>query len=597
MISGRHHRAILKPPVPFKLPAFFCLTVFLACFSGSLSAQENEARQTERWDYAATGRVMHQPVFGNDGSIYAIVEPRHLVYLSEYGKKLRQKRIPERLSDSLAVGPDGTIYAGTKNGSFYAVNPQGGVVWRLKTERGSFYRPAIDHNGVLYLADDKGGLRALTHQGHQIWGADLPAPVSGDPLLTNGVLIVPCRDRFVRAYRSNGVLAWKVPVRGIPSIVIPADRGLLCVTGRGYILRISPEGEVLWEVFLEAGLEYLLLSDNMIITAGKDTALWALDRGAWAVDGRGQVLWKRAAGAQITGFPVWSADGRIFLPVSSGYIMSFGLDGGFLGMKSVKGKPGDLTLNKTGVLVAGTSDWIVSGWDIDSPPASGWTLRRGGPAGRGSSGRLVKGRPTPSPGGIEEQYLRHLVNSPEDRDHRQFLEETRAHINSGHSGTLRWALLDLLEQVAGSALTLQDRRMLPGRRAEAVRLLAEYGGLDQLHMMIKLLRFDPSIEVRTAAVEGMGTIAADPDGRMTRWLRWALEGAAIGEGNGGSGSAHLVHTVVKAVESIYHYHGSLPDVAGYELLLEVFSGDYRRETRQAALDLLETIRSGTGTGR
>ena len=67
---------------------------------------------------------------------------------------------------SPAIGGDGSIYVGNgwpKNdtGYLYAINPNGKVRWKIKTDGAIITPPAISKNGTIYVGTDRGIIYAI----------------------------------------------------------------------------------------------------------------------------------------------------------------------------------------------------------------------------------------------------------------------------------------------------------------------------------------------------------------------------------------------------------------------------------------------------
>ena len=59
---------------------------------------------------------------------------------------------------SPAIGPDGTVYVGSRDGKLYAINTKsGGKLWEFETGGSVFSSPAIGPDGTVYVGswDDK----------------------------------------------------------------------------------------------------------------------------------------------------------------------------------------------------------------------------------------------------------------------------------------------------------------------------------------------------------------------------------------------------------------------------------------------------------
>jgi outer membrane protein assembly factor BamB len=64
-------------------------------------------------------------------------------------------------TDGPAIGADGTVYFGTKDGTFYALNPDGTLRFQLKAGGQISSAPAIANDGSVYFVADDGFLYAI----------------------------------------------------------------------------------------------------------------------------------------------------------------------------------------------------------------------------------------------------------------------------------------------------------------------------------------------------------------------------------------------------------------------------------------------------
>jgi len=89
---------------------------------------------------------------------------------------------------SPTIGPDGTIYIGANNSIFYAISPEGRLVWLFEAEReiaGIWSTAALSaDNSTLYFGANKGGVYALNRgDGSLRWQFPLVGSVYSSPAL------------------------------------------------------------------------------------------------------------------------------------------------------------------------------------------------------------------------------------------------------------------------------------------------------------------------------------------------------------------------------------------------------------------------------
>jgi outer membrane protein assembly factor BamB len=133
----------------------------------------------ERWRYEVGSRLPFSPALGADGTLYVGAKNGNLYALNPDGS-LRWQASLGAVSSSVAVGGEGTLYVGTSS-EYEALNPtDGGRVWTFSAEPQEkrevhFSSPAtIDTAGVLYVGTREGELFAVNLDGSLRWRMFLP---------------------------------------------------------------------------------------------------------------------------------------------------------------------------------------------------------------------------------------------------------------------------------------------------------------------------------------------------------------------------------------------------------------------------------------
>ena len=80
-------------------------------------------------------------------------------------------RCGDEIDSGPAISSDGTIYVGSDDGNLYAINPNGTLKWKYKTEGGApvVSSPAIGSDGTIYVGSDDGNLYAINPRGTLKW--------------------------------------------------------------------------------------------------------------------------------------------------------------------------------------------------------------------------------------------------------------------------------------------------------------------------------------------------------------------------------------------------------------------------------------------
>lgn len=108
-----------------------------------------------------------------------------------------------------AIGPDGTIYAGSDDHRLYAVTPGSMKVWTLTAGDSVKSAPAIAPDGTIYVCSQDQNLYAITPEGTLKWtftaGETLSPPLS--PLTARSMsplTTLPSSTRSIRTEQRNG---------------------------------------------------------------------------------------------------------------------------------------------------------------------------------------------------------------------------------------------------------------------------------------------------------------------------------------------------------------------------------------------------------
>jgi outer membrane protein assembly factor BamB len=235
------------------------------------------------------------------------------------------------------VGADGTVYFGSADYDFYALNADGTKRWTATTGEIIDSSGLLDDQGHVYFGSGDGILRALDAKtGAPIWQFQADAPKATGGFIDwfegnvaigpTGTLYVPNDNFYVYAIdRSKGTPSWhfKMPDQtwSLPAVdpasgtLFVGNNNLLPVLGKN-TYSIAPDGTTNWSkaTLGTVAASPLFTSDGKVVVGGFD----GYSRAYAASDGT--ALWELATRDHIYASPAMLPDGTIVQPSADGTV-------------------------------------------------------------------------------------------------------------------------------------------------------------------------------------------------------------------------------------------------------------------------------------
>lgn len=281
------------------------------------------------WELPTGGPVATSVVVGPDSTLYFVTaydssdgECPVLLYAVSWEGGLKWKFPLQREGShaspdhgcSPLVRADGTIYVGSRDGLFYAVNANGTLKWTFDTgsdiycstagigRDGAVYFVAGDH--VLYALDPSGGLMWSSHALRFDPGPGLSISPDGETLYVAFLAGAAADTAGVAALTAQGEVKWKRYTGSVLSTPLVDNQGNVYISaGRGKgsaeaprtgIYCLSPEGKVRWTAHLAYTTELEMALDergNLYAFAGRSGTEWVL----LSFDCEGKIRWELPA--------------------------------------------------------------------------------------------------------------------------------------------------------------------------------------------------------------------------------------------------------------------------------------------------------------
>lgn len=227
-----------------------------------------------------------------------------------------------RVFASPIVGHDGTVYVGSLDGQFVALNPDGSLKWRYSAGQKIYPSALVAGSSVIFGTHHK-ELVSLSLQGQPRWKLPLQDVVDASATLgPDGKVYVVANGAY--AVDLLGRLHWHKPtadhVRTAP--VIHPARLVIIGTTEGSLIALQPDGSLAWEVSLGGAIEGAasIGDDGQIYTGtGRGEIV--------QVDQAGAVRWRFQTGAEVRATPAIARDGTIIVGSYDGNVYAISPSG------------------------------------------------------------------------------------------------------------------------------------------------------------------------------------------------------------------------------------------------------------------------------
>jgi hypothetical protein len=230
---------------------------------------------------------------------------------------------------SIALGADGTVYAGASNG-LYALTPDGNLKW--KTPVAGMLYLSMGEDGIVYTASSYGLGSGIANEGKGSWNAGVgmigfgaPAAIGAGGLLlyantVSDLFAFEPRRSTSALWSQNtfreGVISANSALPGRAKVgqgqsknspVIWRDETIV-LARQHWLNYFNPDGAPGWVNELTPGQlgQPALADEGMIYVADDRHTLYAVDR-------RGDTKWQYEADSTVTGSPVVGQDGTVHI--------------------------------------------------------------------------------------------------------------------------------------------------------------------------------------------------------------------------------------------------------------------------------------------
>jgi len=216
---------------------------------------------------------------------------------------------------SPAIGPDGTVYAGSDEDRLWAIAPDGTPKWGFLTGGMSVAAPVVGLDSTVYIGSDDGNLYAVNPDGSEYWRYSTQGPILGSPAIgSNGNLYFGSSDQTIYGLNPDGTLSWFLPFaaafRSAP--VIGQDGTIYLGADDGIMYSLTDYGELRWRYATGGPIAGTpaLAADGTICFGSSDYYFYALNPDS-------TLKWRVRIGPAV-GAPAIAADGSVYVTSQDG---------------------------------------------------------------------------------------------------------------------------------------------------------------------------------------------------------------------------------------------------------------------------------------
>jgi YD repeat-containing protein len=323
---------------------------------------------TLKWSYDIGVQIMSSPIVGADGTVYAGSRDGYFHAINADGTVKWSTYLTDTdLNKAAGVGSDGTFYI--PSGDYlFAINPDGSVKWSYQASDHITSSSSISSDGTIYFASFDNYLYAINPDGSLRWRYQTGGSINSQSAIgADGTIYAIATDNYLYAITPDGNFKWRflmgdvmvaavTPAIGADGTVfIGAENFVAGAENTGTLYAIRPSGVLDWTFQTTGGLR----SSPVI---GEQGSIYVTTSSGhlYSISPNGEYQWRYSSGSPYwDSSPVIGSNGIIY-SATGGFIHAVNAEGG-LEWKSLFGVTDTaLTLSSNGALYFGTESGLVA---------------------------------------------------------------------------------------------------------------------------------------------------------------------------------------------------------------------------------------------
>ena len=307
---------------------------------------------TPVWRYQTGARVFASPVVGHDGTIYVGSLDGQFVALNPDGSLKWRYSAGQKIYPSALIAGTSVIF-GTHQQELVSLSLQGEPRWKLPVRDVVDASATLGPDGMVYIVAN--GAYAVDLLGRLHWHKPTAGHVRTAPVIHPArLVIIGTTEGTLIALRPDGTVAWEVPLGGAieGAASVDDDGKIYAGTGRGQVVQLDESGRVKWR--FETGDE---VRATPAIARDGTIVVGSYDRHVYAITPNGALRWKVATGGRVRASARIDADGRIYVGSQDNFLYCIDPNGTVLWRHNV-GQDVDSTveIGADGTLYFGSDD-------------------------------------------------------------------------------------------------------------------------------------------------------------------------------------------------------------------------------------------------
>lgn len=260
---------------------------------------------------------------------------------------------------------DDYVYIGDLANEFHKLDIQTGAAeWTFSGSSGFFIGQAAEAGGVVYAPSNDGSLYAIDEDGDLMWKFQTGHYLWAQPQIAENAIYIGSMDHFIYAISKNGDELWSREMKGavVGSPLLGDDESVLFAGSIGgeLVALDTNDGEAIWTFEADESIwGNAALIEGTLYIADSGGNIYALDPET------GEVQWRREFDGAVVG-GLTAFEGGFVLTSDEGVVQAFDLEGTPIWQTSPGGEIVQAPAVNDDYLVVGTinSDNLVYGFNL-----------------------------------------------------------------------------------------------------------------------------------------------------------------------------------------------------------------------------------------